>query len=175
MLILSATSAEMLTEHDKGCGNLVTFSHMVVVAGFAALENVNWTTLQFQACPGSGSVTCCTARSFTVSRQERKIALRFYVKLVLMFFVVQADRPFACRQPLFRCLTRPRCCRLADGQQQSLRLQHILPVAPGAPHARGSRSTVVSRRITGVRSSARARCWRRCWSVCSTSNAATSP
>lgn len=40
--------AEMLTEQDKGCGNLVTFSHMVVVAAFAALENFNWTTLQFR-------------------------------------------------------------------------------------------------------------------------------
>jgi len=59
---------EVLTVADKGCGNLVTFSHMVTVAGIAFFENIDWETWRLQ---------------------ERKIGLKFYVRLVLMFFVVQ--------------------------------------------------------------------------------------
>jgi len=70
--LTSEILAEMLTEHDKGCGNLVTFSHMIVVASFAALENVNWSTWQFRVSfchplPDCGGVfyfyfcsTCCS-------------------------------------------------------------------------------------------------------------------
>ena len=34
--------AEMLTKEDNGCGNLVNVAHMVAVASFAAIENVDW-------------------------------------------------------------------------------------------------------------------------------------
>jgi len=59
---------EVLTREDKGCGNLVTFSHMVAISCFAAIENFNWSTFQFKA---------------------RKIGIQYYMRLVVMFFVVQ--------------------------------------------------------------------------------------
>lgn len=59
---------ELLVTMQKGCGNLVTFAHMVAIACFSAVENIDWDRLRLK---------------------PRKIPLGHYVVLVLLFFVVQ--------------------------------------------------------------------------------------
>lgn len=59
---------ELLVRWHKGCGILVTFSHMVAISCFAACENIDWQKRRFK---------------------DRKVPLSKYGVLVLLFFVVQ--------------------------------------------------------------------------------------